>query len=231
MKLCDSLEIKRNNDIYRLELDLYREHIKEKENAMTEFRKNRHDLKYKLIALKNHVRNSTREEIERYIDELIDIKATDKFFHIDTGNILLDTLLNFKYEMAEKQGINFNINAQVPYNLPFDNDDLCIILGNAIDNAIEANAYTTGEVPYIDLKIKYQDKNLIIDIKNSFDGNIVQDKAGKLISRKKDSENHGMGINSIKRSLQKYNGYMDIKIDGSMYQMKLIMYSPQENPD
>jgi sensor histidine kinase regulating citrate/malate metabolism len=218
-------EIKRNNEIYKLELDLYREHIREKEKTVQEFRKAEHDFKYKLVCLKDYAQRGAYEELNRYIDSLLEIKSTGSFSYVDTDNPLIDTLLNFKYELARQHNITFNIEAEVPNRLPFDDTDLCIILGNSIDNAIEANDYVSEELRFIKLTMKYENGNLIIIMENAFDGNIIKDRHGHIISRKEDKNNHGIGLNSIKHSLDKYNGYMDIKLEYNVYILKLIMYS------
>jgi sensor histidine kinase regulating citrate/malate metabolism len=225
IKIYESYEIKRNNDIYRMEIDLYSKHIKEKESAMQEFRRTKHDFKHQLINLRSFAEKGEYEELKNYIDELIDLKSMDNFSYVDTDNSLLDTLLNFKYEAAREQKIKFKIDVDVPYNLPFDNTDLCIILGNAIDNAIEACMYVENEEKYIDLMIKYEQGNLIIVMENIFDGNIMKDRSGNFISRKADKDNHGIGMSSIKHSLNKYHGYIDVCIEGNRYILKMIMYS------
>ena len=75
----------------------------------------------------------------------------------------------------------------IPSQMPFANSDLCIILGNALDNALEANMRSKEEHSYISLKVKYDGDNLIIIVENSFDGKIIKNKGGELITRKRES--------------------------------------------
>ena len=75
INLSNTLELKRRNSIFQLEIDLYNKHIKKKENVMVEFRKSKHDLKHKLIFLLELLRNKEYEELEDYVKNLIDLKS------------------------------------------------------------------------------------------------------------------------------------------------------------
>lgn len=229
IKLLDAYEMKRKSDLIRLELDLYMEHMKEQETAMTEFRKARHDLKHKLFYLAELSKNREYDKLECYMEELADLTSLDGWSAANTDNSFIDTLINSKYMTAKKSGIDFRLNLDIPYDIPFDYADLCVILGNALDNAIEANLDAKTESPYIDLKMKYDSGNLLVFLENSFDGIIKRDDKGRPVTRKKDKANHGMGLNSIQNILTKYNGYMNTDITGNVYKLTMIMYPPEEN--
>lgn len=162
IKLSESYELKHKNSIFMLELDLYYEHMREKEYVMKEFRKSKHDLKHQLIYLLQLTENREYEQLENYLRKLIDLKPLEEFLIANTENSLIDALVNYKYGVAKRYGITFVVKLEVPTSLPFDSSDLCVILGNAIDNAIEANLRGEIQNPYIDLKIKFDGDNLII---------------------------------------------------------------------
>lgn len=226
LKLIDAYEMKRKNDIFKLELDLYLEHMKEKENTMLEIRKTKHDLKHKLTYMLELSKNKEYEKLETYIEETADLKSWDGLSVANTEHSFIDALINSKYVMAQKYGIKLQTKLDIPYDLPFDNADLCVILGNALDNAIEANQVSGIEDSYIDLKMKYDGGNLVIFLENTFDGIVKKDSKGKLLTRKKDKESHGIGLSSIENSLKRYHGYMDISIDDNIYKLTMIMYPP-----
>lgn len=226
LKLIDAYEMKRKNDIFKLELDLYLEHMKEKENTMLEIRKTKHDLKHKLTYMLELSKNKEYEKLETYIEEMADLKSWDGLSVANTEHSFIDALINSKYVTAQKYGIKLQTKLDIPYDLPFDNADLCVILGNALDNAIEANQVSGIEDAYIDLKMKYDGGNLVIFLENTFDGIVKKDSKGKLLTRKKGKESHGIGLNSIENSLKKYHGYMDISIDDNIYKLTMIMYPP-----
>lgn len=227
LKMADNFELKRKNDIFRLELELHTEHLKEKEAAMLEFRKSKHDLKHKLMYLSELSKKKEYEKLDIYIDELADLKSMNGFIMTDTNNSFIDALINYKRVIAKRNNITFNTALEIPENMPFDNADLYVILGNALDNAIEANMKQEIEHPQINLNMKYDRGNLIIILENTFDGVLDKDWEGKTITRKKNKENHGFGISSIKNSLKKYNGYLDIRTNDNVFCISIIMYPPQ----
>lgn len=228
IKLSESLELKRENSIFQLEIDLYNEHMKEKENAMLEFRKSKHDLKNKLIYLLDLMREHQYSEMEHYIEDLVDLKTLDNFTIAHSDNSLIDALINYKYETMKQYGIRFTSQLEIPMSFPLSNADLCVVLGNALDNAIEANMGNNVKEPYINLKMKYDQNNLVVIMQNSFDGIIEKDEHGNVITKKKDHTNHGFGVGSIQRVLKKYNGFMKTEVDRNNYKLTMIMYDACE---
>lgn len=225
VKLGDRYELKRKNDMYSLNLEMYADNMKEKEATMTEFRKSKHDLNHKLMYLMDLTKNNENEKAISYIEELINMKPLNSMMIANTNNSSLDALINAKYVSAVNQGIEFTVKLNIPYGLPFESSDLCIILGNAIDNSIEASLKDGVVSPYIYLNITYDMGNLVIIIENSFNGVIHYDKEGNIISSKQDKANHGFGLKSIKDLVLKYNGDIDVVISEYTYKLNIILYS------
>lgn len=225
LKLSDNLELKRRNSIYQLEIDLYNTHIKERESAMMEFRQARHDLKHQIIYLLDLSEKKEYDKLEVYLKKLIDWEPLEGMVIANTENFMIDALVNYKYSFAKRNGIAFRANLEVPTTLPFEDADLCIILGNALDNAMEAGLRGNVPTPYVYLKIKYDRGSLIVIIENSFDGKIRKDQNGKILTRKQEFENHGIGIESIKRAAQKYHGYFDIESNNGKFCLTIILYA------
>ncbi|MDD6072556.1 MAG: GHKL domain-containing protein [Clostridiales bacterium] len=225
IRLSENLELKHKNSIYEKEFDLLDVHMKEKEEAMAEFRRRRHDLKHQMTELLNLLRNGQYERLESCIMELADLKSLEGLKIAHTDNSIVDAFVNYKYETAKKNGIEFRVKLDIPTQLPFANGDLCILLGNALDNALEASQRGKVENPYIDLKVKYDGDNLIIIVENTFDGSILQSKRGERITRKADKENHGLGISSIQSVLKKYHGYYDVAVRENVYCLSILLHS------
>lgn len=225
IKLVDRYELKRNNAIFEKEIALHSDYIREKEGVMSEFRKTKHDLKHKMLNILNLLKNKKYDELEKYIQDIADLKMMEKITISNTDNTLVDALVNYKYETAKKSGIKLTVNMEIPYNLPFDNADLCVILGNALDNAIEASEKVPKEKAFINLMMRYAEENLVIVIENYFEGKSNRNKDGKLITSKKDYYNHGIGLSSIQNALVKYNGQMNIEEKNSIFKLSLIMHN------
>lgn len=224
IKLADSYEIKRKNDIYEKELELHTEYIKEKEHIMAEFNKNKHDLKNNLLYMLELLKVQEYEELEKYITDMSELTTRVKSKIANSDNSILDSFINHKYDVATEKGIEFRIKMDIPYNMPFGNGDLCVILGNTLDNAIEANENKVIDNPYIDLKMRYREGNLVIIIENSFDGNYIKNDDGTLITTKKDKNNHGIGLGSVQNAIQKYNGQLNIEIEENIFKISIIIF-------
>lgn len=225
IKLIDSYEINRKNEIYKLELALHTEYIKEKESLMTEFKKAKHDLKHNLLYIMELSNNGEYVKLEQYIRDIANLRDFENISIANTDNTIIDAFINHKYEIAKKQGIKFDVELNIPYNMGFDNGDLCIVLGNALDNALEANEDKNINQRYINLMMRYDKGNLIIIVENTFDGKFEKRMDGTFVTKKKDKWNHGIGLSSIKSVLVKYDGDMDVEIKDSIYKLSMVMYS------
>lgn len=226
LRLSENFVLKRNNLVFKQAIDLYEIHMQEKENSMKNYQRAKHDMKHHLICLKEMLQKKQYPELNVYLENLLVDGLFANMFVADTDNSVIDAIVNYKYAMAQNNNIDFELNLQIPTSLPFDNSDLCIILGNALDNAIEANKRTDSkESRFIKLWMRMDNKNLIIIIENYFDGNIRKNRQGKILSVKEDTENHGIGMYSIQKSVEKYHGYMAEKYEGNIFRLEIILYS------
>ncbi|MCI6042346.1 ATP-binding protein, partial [bacterium] len=137
----------------------------------------------------------------------------------NTGNIVTDSLVGYWKRTAENKGIEFQAELSIPMDIPFKGADISLILGNLLENAVEgaAKAYRKK---YIQLKVKYDRKNLLIIVKNSYNGDLLKGKGKGLRTTKEDSFNHGIGLPSVRRTVEKYNG--TVTIDESIPECFLI---------
>ena len=109
----------------------------------------------------------------------------------------------------------------IPMELTIPVFDLAVILGNLLDNAIEAVTYV--EERKIHIRAKYTKGRLIGEISNSYDGTLLKTPEG-ILSLKEDKENHGMGIKSVEMTLKKYDGVLQITHDDTKFTAKILMY-------
>ncbi len=168
--------------------------------------KTRHDLRNHLNGIKALVSDGKCEAAVEYIDSLLEPMSNEKK-GFDTGNTVLDALLSVKKEEAESKNIKFQSKILIPENIPIDDSDICIIFGNALDNAIEA-CEKVAEDPYISIKIIYGGNTLVCRIENSFNNVLPDGKA----TTKDDIHVHGIGKKSIESALEHYNSMYDTEI-------------------
>lgn len=174
----------------------------------------RHDLKNKLSPLVYLAENGKTAELVKQVQELGSLNVLGKIY-AESGNVTIDYIINQNLQVLASKGVKISCEINVPNDIDIVPFDLSTILGNLIDNAAEALDYVKDE-KWIVLKVSYQVGFLIIHVTNSFDG-IVRLDNNKIISRKKDIKNHGLGLNSITTTAEEYSGEVTIKYDEKQF--------------
>jgi signal transduction histidine kinase len=178
----------------------------------------RHDMKHHIREIRGMAENEDYDGIIDYTNNISkDISAGEMLYN--TGNVALDGILNYYAGKFLEKSIDFNLDIVVPENMDVEAYDINIILGNLFDNAIENSIRT--EKPSVKGSLKYIGGVLHILIENSFDGELNR-KDGILISRK--SEEHGFGLENVKRIVKKYNGDIVISADNKLFSVGIVMY-------
>lgn len=182
----------------------------------------RHDIKNHVLSLQSLIDNKDYEEVGKYIRTVVNqINYTDEYAR--SGNSEIDSILNYKISKAQIYEIKCDISLKVPEKLNVRPFDLSVILGNLMDNAIEAASKSKNEKK-INVSIDLDRNVLYINISNSFDG-VLNYKNGKLSTTHMDKENHGLGLNSIRRSVDMYNGTMEIHHNEKMFCVDVLIYN------
>ncbi|WP_124065310.1 ATP-binding protein [Clostridium sp. E02] len=224
-RLSENLVLKRKNQVLEQSILLYDIYIKENESSVKELRRTKHDFKNYIIYLKKLLGEQKYDELETCFEKIILEEPFQNLHIANTNNLVIDALVNYKYTLAINNKIDFIIKLDVPTSVPFDSTDLCVILGNALDNAIEANIRVKSGERFIKLRMKLDLSNLIISVENSFDGKIRKNKQGKILTLKEDIENHGIGIDSICKAAEKYHGYVTTECENNIFKLKIVLYS------
>lgn len=225
-ELAEKLELKKQQAIFDKEIELCKEQLQEREVANLNIRKLKHDIENHLMCIREY---AVRKEFEGAIDYIDDILNGENYLknnsEINTGNIVVDTLLNYKKSVMEKSDIKLNLRIEIPQKHRFNDVDICVILGNCLDNSIEAVCKLDDvSKREVNVDLVYRKKGLLIRISNPFSGDIKKDTNGNLVTTKADKENHGMGLCSVKNAVSKYNGAMNISTDNSMFKVQILLY-------
>ncbi|MGB4440015.1 MAG: GHKL domain-containing protein [Sedimentibacter sp.] len=182
----------------------------------------RHDIKNHVLSLQSLLDNNDYEEADNYLKTVVShINYTDEYAR--SGNSEIDSILNYKINKAKIYGIKCDISLKVPEKLNIRPFDLSVILGNLMDNAIEAASKSKNE-KQINVSVDLDRNVLYINISNSFDG-ILNYKNGKLSTTHTDNENHGLGLSSIRKSVDMYNGTMEIHHNKKKFYVDVLIYN------
>ena len=221
-RLQSQLEMQRSADLLNTQMRLEKESYKRIEESYNRTRELRHDLKNHLFGLKGIAENGSKEELLRYLEKMTD--AVEEATYVSmSGNSAVDGVLNEKMLYAQKHGIStqFDITPLEKDTIPAM--DICIILSNALDNAVEACVkIENAKDRYIDVKINDDPDEMIISVKNP-SLYAPKRRAGMYISAKSDKENHGLGLKSIKRTVDKHKGDLLIKYENGVFNIVVCL--------
>lgn len=210
----DRILLKQQNEYYAKQLEIMNSSY---ENA----RSIRHDIKNHLIALESYIKQENSEKAIEYISQIITASYGERAL-VSTGNVDIDSILNYKLEEARSKDIEVILDLNIPKEINIETLDIVSILGNLLDNAINANL-KLKEGRKIALSIKYNRNLLIISTSNPFDGNIVY-SGNRITTTHTDKESHGIGLNNINNILNRYDGTMEITHENSIFKVDIILY-------
>ncbi|MDE7479017.1 MAG: ATP-binding protein, partial [Lachnospiraceae bacterium] len=183
-----------------------------------------HDLKNHLSEILAMAEGNRTQEIKAYVRNMQEDMTNEKE-HVSSGNADVDSLINLKLEQAKSELENVRCKVSVPQGLAIQAFDWNIILGNLLDNAIQAARESDGR--FLHIKIYYQQGMLFISIKNSYSGRLIK-SGDRYLSTKEDSADdlqmHGLGIKNVKRIVEKYDGKMEINDRDGIFDVRILMY-------
>lgn len=222
-KMQKDAAIRQENVIYEQQAKMFKQQCEEREAIWLESRKLYHDFKNHLICLKGFSESRQYDEFDDYIETLVD-NYTTPYWQTKSGNMIIDSLLSYKTTIAEKDGLTIKTDFSIWTLMPFEDYDLCIIVGNILDNAIEAAGKVAENKPEIELVMKFSRNIMAIKISNPYTGNLKTDIYGKLLTTKPDKINHGMGMKAVEKTVKKYDGFTKIEKDNGIFELTIIMY-------
>lgn len=199
--------------------DLITKHCAEVQNIYKTMRGWRHDYHnhiQTLLAL-----SGDEEKTKEYLLNLNhDLTSVDTV--IKTGNIMIDAILNSKLSLIKSKNIKVNAKAVVPPKLNISEIDLCVIIGNLLDNAMEACLRQKGEEDrFIRVFIGMLKGQLYVSVANSVGGEIK--KSGKHYLSSKNSETHGFGLMRVDKIAAKYDGFVNRQNEEGVFATEIML--------
>lgn len=221
-KLGERLKNENRNVAYAQQLDIISKSIVEQKKMMEDFHLEKHNLVNELIVIKNGIETNDEEKVISNLNRIIkDFNASESVSN--SGNSTIDALINFKYAAAKEYGIKFLLKVHVPNELPIDQCDVGIVLGNTLDNAIEATKNCMEHDKIIEISMGVKKEAWILVIKNPYEHKLSLDRNGNFLSTKKDKGQHGYGLNSVKKIAEKYNGDVLVDYSNSMFTVTAVI--------
>lgn len=185
-----------------------------------EFRSFRHDFKNHIICLRSLIDANEKDKALEYIDEIENLSSVEKK-QFNTGNIIIDALMNDKNDRAATVNTRIVFSGMVP-TTGISNVDLCIIMANAIDNAIEACGKDTSEKQKeINVNASFQQGYFFFTITNPIYEAVEIKNNNTIATTKSDKEHHGFGVANILRTVKKYDGEAELSSDNKQFTLDL----------
>ena len=198
--------------------DLMGKHVTEVENIYRQMRGWRHDYHNHIQAMQAHLALGQHAELREYMahlnDDLVNVDTVLK-----TGNVMVDAILNSKISLALSKKIDVNAKAAVPKELPVSEIDLCVILGNLMDNAIESCA-RVERGGFIRVYLGRHREMLYLSVQNARAGEIR--KSGKAYLSTKPGE-HGFGLARVDRIVTRYNGFVNRQHEEGVFATEVML--------
>lgn len=221
-KMVDHAENAAKLENLYIKSKLENQHLQHIEKVDREYRDFMHDVKKYLRAAAELVATGSNSKALEVFSEL-DIKITESRHTSYCGNKILDAILTERKFKADELGIEYRVDVQQEVPVDFmANMDLISIVGNLIDNALEAAVKVCGE-KYVDVNMFTQNEGhfLILEVKNNFAEAPVIGADG-FITGKKNKREHGIGIHTVEKIVKKYNGKLEIKVGVNDFTASII---------
>ena len=200
--------------------ELVETHYREVDNMYRQIRGWRHDYRNHIQTMKAYAAAEDWEAIKRYLD-LLDQDLTTVDTVIKTGNPMADAILNSKISLARSKNIQVVADACIPVKLKSSEIDLCCILGNLFDNAIEASLQLPEERRLIRVYMDMKNTQLYISFTNFTAGKKLS-KVGKLFRTTK-GEGHGFGLVRIDAIVERLDGYISRNSEDGAFTTEILL--------
>ncbi|MDC7287469.1 GHKL domain-containing protein [Blautia schinkii] len=191
--------------------------------SLEELREIRHDIKNQYFYMKSMLEEKRFEDLNDFFEKFTGKISSQLFTYVDCGNQEISAVINLERLKAERLHVQMNMNVVVPPSLPFESSDICSLVTNLLDNALEECQRTSKE-KVINIVINTRDNDyLYLCIVNPTD---KADKARAFKSLPTDKENkilHGLGMNIINKIAEKYDGYFNCHINDGKFICEVLL--------
>jgi two-component system, LytTR family, sensor histidine kinase AgrC len=209
-----------DNRIAAYQKDLITKHCDEVQNIYNQIRGWLHDYHNHIQTMKAHLTLGQLSELNQYLGKMDeDLTTVDTI--LKTGNVMVDAIINSKISLAKAKKISINAKGVVPEVLHISEIDLCVIMGNLLDNAAEACLKLPRESDrFIRVYIGVLKQHLYISVTNSAGGEVI--KIGKSYLSTKGGS-HGFGLLRVDKIAAKYGGYVNRQNEDGIFATEIML--------
>ena len=217
-KICDYYSVQQDLVVANKLIENQRNTYRELFDGQTEIKKLRHDLKNVMIGVLCEIENGKVDKAKNYIEDTCSLLEKDSASLL-SGNSIIDTLLLIKKKVADSKGIKMDVDLELSCTINVDAVDFSVLLGNTIDNAIEATEKVLQHDSIVEVSIITKNSNIIMIVKNPVDKKV---DTNNLLTTKRNRQYHGFGLIQMKNLAHKYNG--EVFLDCNETEFKTTIY-------
>ena len=214
--------LQRENQMIEFQNTMMENNYANLKEALEENRRINHDMKNHLLLLKEYEKRQDWKELRSYLDKITPEYESVKFYPWTTCQPL-DLLLNLKMHMAEKKKIVWKITACSLEKFVLEENEICILFGNLLDNALEASEKVEKGEKWIKTEIQNPGNMLFINIANSMEKQPVRE-GKRWISQKENQKFHGYGLISVERIVEKYEGTIRYLVTKDRFEVQISFF-------
>lgn len=219
------LEMYRNkikNVITNQEREYYYKQCLIMQKAVEDTQSFRHDFNNHMSLLDELISKGEVSSAEKYISNLIEEHQKYTSIYSSTGNIPIDSILNYKLNSLPDKNIDMNLEINIPAELSVEIMDISTILTNLLDNATSA-LNNVDRNKKLNIKIIYRKGMLVISIANSYNGTVIYEN-DEIITTKENKDRHGKGLSNIRKAAEKYNGLLKLSHNENIFTSEVLLY-------
>lgn len=205
-----------------IQITAQQKYMENLQTRIQETRRSRHDIRHHFLVIGNFAKNKDLEGLQRYLEKVsaFSVQRPAEIFCEDTA---VNALLGYYKEEAEKEQIKMTMQVSLFEELPITDTEVCIILGNLLENAIEACRRMESQDRFIDLELTMVSSTLLVFlVKNSYEGVVQRTQDGTFLSSKTKGRK-GIGLSSVLDITEKYNGVSRFEYKGQVFQVSLLL--------
>lgn len=219
-KMLDDYVKQKDKEMYRLQLTMYQKQLQIMQSANDTYKIMRHDIKHHMFLIADYIKNNENEKALQYLNKINNFVGNGNQY-VKTGNESIDSIFNYIIDEVHRNGGTVNADIKVAEEMVIDDFDINVILSNLLLNSCEAICMCDKKE--IQAVMKYDRGILFIKISNTYNG-VIEQKGGEFSSTKQDNKDHGIGLASVRRMVEKYNGDMHIEYTDEEFIVKILMY-------
>ena len=190
------------------------------EEQYGQMEKLRHDMKNHIIALRGLLEKREWEKMQSYLNQMMETGNLGAGEEV-TGSRAVDALLYGKKKQAQRENIVWECNMHIPHGCRISEFDLCVLLVNLLDNAVEACERMEEDAQkFIRIRLVTVKRCLLLEVENSTSMKRMEETC---VSRKEKPEEHGIGLMNIRESAEKYNGAVNVELEGGCFVCSVLL--------